>query len=279
VPAGGPTLLFSDEFNGSSIDTNKWTTGYWWDDGGCTNAGNNELEWYQPGNILVSNGTLKLQARKQTITGSDGKTYNYTSGMITSGRATWQDPAPDKFAFKYGYAEMRARVPKGKGLWPAFWLLSRDQDWPPEIDVMEIIGDQTNIQNMTVHFLNAQGVYGSHGGEWAGPDFSADWHTYAMDWQPNAIIWYVDGVERWRCTDKSHIPTETMYLLANLAVGGDWPGSPDASTVFPANFEIDYIRVWSAPPGSSGSTPTPTRQPLATPRRGPNDVFLPQVDK
>jgi beta-glucanase (GH16 family) len=246
--AAEPALLFDDEFDGPALDTHKWVPTYWWGSNGCTIATNGELEWYLPDEVSVSNGTLKLQASKRTVTGGDGKTYNYTSGVVTTGKACWQDAAPDKFTFQYGYVEMRAKAPKGRGLWPAFWLLSGDQDWPPEIDVLEILGHQPNIAYMTVHFEDAEGVHRSSGGQWTGPDFSAGWHTFGVDWQPTAIVWYVDGVERRRYTIRDHIPAEPMYLLLNLAVGGTWPGAPDASTVFPASYEVDYVRVWSSRP-------------------------------
>jgi beta-glucanase (GH16 family) len=275
----GRTLLFSDDFDGAAINTSKWTTCYWWNNNGCTISSNNELEWYQPYDVLVSNGTLKLQAEKRTVKGSDGKTYNYTSGVVTTGRATWQDAAPDKFAFKYGYAEIRAKVPKGKGLWPSFWMLSTDQDWPPEIDAFTTIGQTPNIANFALSYLSSDGTDSSGTSAWTGPDFSAGWHTFAVDWQPNAMVWYVDGVERWRFTDKTRIPAESMYLVLNLAVGGDWPGAPDGSTVFPSSLEVDYLKVWNVAPAGQ-LTPTPTPTPTRRRRTaGPNDVFIPMIVK
>ncbi len=254
VQAAEPTLMFADEFDGSTLDSSRWVPSYWWGDHGCTISTNGELEWYQPDNVQVSDGVLRLRAEKQTVTGAEGKTFDYTSGVVTTGKECWQDPKPDKFSFLYGYAEMRAKIPQGQGLWPAFWLLSCDQDWPPEIDVMEILGHQPNITHMTVHYPCDDGSAASNGRNWSGPDFSAGWHTFGVDWQPNAIVWYVDGLERGRHTDAAHIPTEPMYLLLNLAVGGAWPGAPDASTVFPAYFEIDYVHVWSSrPQGVAGS--------------------------
>ncbi len=110
-----------------------------------------------------------------------------------------------------------------------------------------------------------------------------------MDWQPSAIVWYVDGVEHYRYTNASHIPAENMYLLLNLAVGGDWPGTPNSSTVFPAVFEVDYARVWSSRPADGGvvptataiprvtATPTPTRR--LTPISRDHQVFVPLVSK
>jgi beta-glucanase (GH16 family) len=237
-------LLFNDEFEQETIDKSKWTTCYWWGNDGCTNAGNHELEWYRPENVLVDQGSLKLQARPQTIDASDENTYDYTSGMITSGRSSSETSLPPNFAFQYGYVEIRAKVPAGQGLWPAFWMLPATHQSKPEIDVMEILGDEPQTLHMYFHYLDKDGSADQDGTSWTGPDFSKDWHTFAVDWQPEAITWYVDGVERKRYDEITHVPAEPMYLLANLAVGGDWPGPPDRSTLFPSNYEIDYIRVW-----------------------------------
>jgi beta-glucanase (GH16 family) len=248
LQAAQPKLLFADEFDRPNLDTARWVPTYWWGDKGCTISTNGELEWYQPDDVQVSDGVLRLKAEKRPAVGAEGKIYEYTSGVVTTGKACWQDPTADKFTFQYGYAEIRARIPKGQGLWPAFWLLSADQEWPPEIDVMENLGHRPNVTYMTVHYPGADGKEASNGHKWSGPDFSAGWHTFGADWQPNAIIWYVDGVERGRYTDAAHIPAEPMYLLLNLAVGGTWPGAPDASTIFPAYYDIDYVRVWSSRP-------------------------------
>ena len=237
-------LLFSDDFDGSALDTNKWTTCYWWDDDGCTIISNNELEWYQPDDVLVSNGTLKLRAQERTIEAANGETYDYTSGMISSGRKTSDTSLPPGFSFQYGYAEIRAKIPAGQGLWPAFWLLPASHNSKPEIDVLEILGHEPNTIHMYFHYPIDEEESDSTGESWTGPDFSAGWHTFAVDWHPDAITWYVDGVERRRYSEITHIPATPMYLLANLAVGGDWPGEPDSSTPFPSYYEIDYMRVW-----------------------------------
>jgi len=119
-------LIFADEFDGSALDDSKWNPCYPWGDQGCTNSGNAEEEWYLPGEILVENGLLRLRARENAVSGSDGKSYPYTSGMVSS---------HDRFSTTYGYFEMRAKMPRGKGLWPAFWLLPDSREWPPEIDI------------------------------------------------------------------------------------------------------------------------------------------------
>lgn len=248
------TLIFNDEFTGSTLDTSRWTTCYWWGKQGCTIATNAELEWYQPDQVLVADGVLRLRAEPRTLEATNGKVYRYTSGVVTTGRASSNTTHPARFSFTYGYAEIRARIPTGRGLWPAFWLLPIDHNSRPEIDVMEIIGHEPQVVYLRFHYLDADGRRRDVGGKWAGPDFSEGWHTFAIDWQPTALIWYVDGVERWRYTDQSAIPAEPMYLLANLAVGGSWPGAPDDSTLFPSDYQIDYVRVWQTGERVRGST-------------------------
>jgi beta-glucanase (GH16 family) len=251
---------FGDEFNGVALDPTKWTSCYWWVNGGCTNSGNNELEWYTPGNVTESGGTLKLRAQQQTTLAPDGKTYSYTSGMISSGRSTSLLSTPPKFQFKYGYMEMRAKLPKGQGLWPAFWTLPSSQDWPPEIDVMEALGSRPS-DVLTGVFNKDAGGKTVHDATWVTglADYTADFHTFGVDWEPTSLTWYVDGVERFRVTDPAKIPSEAMYVLADLAVGGNWPGSPDSSTAFPSDFEIDWIRVWQqAAPAASILPDVPT---------------------
>ncbi|MEN3314727.1 MAG: hypothetical protein V7605_961 [Acidimicrobiaceae bacterium] len=255
--SGGANLVFSDEFDGSSLNAATWQTCSWWATTTCSIESNNEQELYTPNNVSVANGALKLQARRENAVAWNGKTYNYTSGMVsTGGRSGSVAPG---FTYKYGYAEARVDVPAGQGLWPAFWTLPSDYSWPPEIDAMEILGNQPNVTHMTYHYLDANGVEQGPGASWAGPDFSAGWHTFGVDWEPNAIVWYVDGVERNRFTDASAITAKPQYLLLNLAVGGTWPGSPDASTSFPSDYLVDYVRVWD----HFGTPATPTPPPAS----------------
>lgn len=240
-PGSGWSLVFSDEFNGTSLDTSKWHTCYWWatdwNQTGCSNEGNGELEWYQPGQVTVSNGLLNLKAEKRSVKAG----FPYISGMVSS---------HDKFDYTYGYAEARVKVPKGKGLWPAFWM-EPIRHWPPEIDMMEILGHDPSTVYMTLHWGSNSATHKSQTGSWRGPDFSAGFHTFAVDWRPGLAVWYVDGVERFRMT--SNVAAEPMHLILNLAVGGHWPGSPDSTTVFPAVYQVDYVRVWK----QTGTQPTP----------------------
>lgn len=244
VPDSTRALLFGDEFDGTSLNVSKWSTCYFWDNRGCTNPGNGELQWYVPEQVSVSDGLLRLQARRQSVLASDGRAYDYTSGMVSTGGNDWYG-TPPQFTFRYGYAEIRAKVPAGKGLWPAFWMLPADRSWPPEIDVMEFWGENPTRTSMAVAWMNADGTYAQSWSDYIGPDFSAGWHTFGVDWQPGAITWYVDGQVRKVFTDATKIPSKPMYLLANLAVDGK-SGGPDATTLLPSSYEIDYIRVWNA---------------------------------
>jgi beta-glucanase (GH16 family) len=227
----GWKLTFSDEFDGQSLDTNKWNPA---DPYGAER--NHELQAYVADAFEVKDGILRIKAEKREAF-YGGKQREFTSGMMTT---------LGKFSQEYGRFEIRCRVPKGKGMWPAFWLLPEPRAWPPEIDVLEILGHEPDKIHMTHHFRNAEMKHKSHGGSWRGPDFSAGFHEFAVEWSPKAIVWFVDGVERFRSEDS--IPRGKMYLLVNLAVGGEWPGAPDEDTRFPAALEVDYVRAYDKLP-------------------------------
>jgi beta-glucanase (GH16 family) len=229
-------MTFSDEFNGASLDRNVWRTAYGWGD----RTNNDELEWYVDNANEVSGGTLKLIAKEESAVPG----FPYTSGLISGDRSLVQ---------MYGYFEARMKLPRGRGLWPAFWLLPSPFTWPPEIDVMENLGDDTTTVYLTNHwsanYPNPGLPWGgSEGGIYQGPDYASDFHTYGVEWNAETIIWYLDGVER--CRTSNYVPIAGhgftgFYMIANLAVGGSWPGPPDDNTVFPALLEIDYIRAFA----------------------------------
>ncbi len=224
-PPCGWRQTFGEEFNGRAVDTTKWNTTFPW--GRRTTPSNNELQWYVDNAFEFTGNTVRIRADKKTV-----NDYKYTSGML----ASW-----NKFSQTYGYFEMRAKLPKGKGYWPAFWLLPASGKWPPEVDIMEALGHMPTKVYMTSH-ASINGVMKQVGGNYIGPDFSKGFHTFGVHWQPNLLVYYIDGVERFRT--QTNVPNEPMYLIANLAVGGKWPGNPDSSTVFPNHLEIDYIRVY-----------------------------------
>ena len=220
----GWELVFRDEFDGERLDPGKWVDRYWH---GRTHS-NNELQYYAPDGYEVAHGRLRLKAERRAMGG-----MSYTSGMISS---------LGHFAQEYGLFEIRARFPRGKGMWPAFWLLPVTKRWPPEIDVLEILGHEPEKVYFSTHWRDEKRVHRHQTGSFRGPDFAADFHIFAAEWTPKEVIWYVDGVERHRSS--RGVPSEPMYLIANLAVGGDWPGNPDATTPFPGFMDIDYIRVY-----------------------------------
>lgn len=218
-------LSFEDHFAGDALDRMTWHTEFPW---GRDRSSVGELQYYGDDAFRVADSILTIEARE----GSVGQ-WRYTSGLISSYL---------RFAQTYGRFEMRCRVPWGAGLWPAFWLLPVSTDWPPEIDVMEVIGSATQEVSLTYHARGPQGEDVAHGFGWRGPDFAAAFHTFALEWVPDRLVWFVDGIERARWQGQT--PREPMYLLLNLAVGGDWPGAPNTETRFPARFDIDYVRAW-----------------------------------
>jgi beta-glucanase (GH16 family) len=218
-PAGtGWHLALDATFDGTSLDRSLWSTCYDW---GCTNAGNDELEWYEPGRVQVQGGTVNLRALD--VAGG-GKPY--TSGMIQSAH---------HFTFRYVYAEIDARVPTGPGLWSAFWMLPTSERPTPEIDIVEVYGTDPNAAVMTLHASDG-GVVAQ---TFDGPDFAKGFHRFAVDWEPHSISWYVDGVQRQRVQASVNTPE---YLLADLAINGTTP--PTAETSFPAAMSIRSIKVW-----------------------------------
>lgn len=277
-------LVFGDEFDGSSLDSSKWITCYdrYYNSefDGCTNSGNNELQWYTDDQVGVANGYARLTAKPQSTQGRNWitnalTTYPYVSGMISTGKNPGS--STPKFSATYGYYEARIRMPAGQGIWPAFWLITDDNSWPPEIDIMELLGHEPTKMYMTYHWGADYTQHQYSTTSYSGSNFSADWHTFAVHWKPGAADWYVDNVLR-RTVTSSNISTKSMEIIINLAVGGNWPGSPNGSTVFPAYMDIDYVRAYQevdqsveepAPvpesSGSSASQPTTSATADTTP--------------
>ncbi|MGU3537531.1 family 16 glycosylhydrolase [Methylobacterium sp. A54F] len=200
-----------------------------------------------PNPFSVADGVLTIRAAPaDPALGASLGGQAYTSGLIN----TFHD-----FSQTYGYFEMRAELPAGQGIWPAFWLLPTDGSWPPEIDVMEVLGDAPGTLYTTVHSEASgavafpDGRYQSQGITQVG-DTSDGFHTYGVDWQPDSLTWYFDGREVYRTATPADLDGP-MYMIANLAVGGTWPGSPDATTPFPAEMRIDYLRAYRAVTGDA----------------------------
>ncbi len=241
LTVGSWDLVLDEGFTDEDLDEERWTTCHWWNDAGCTIATNDELEWYLPDNVAVFDGLLTLSARREATEGADGRRYPFSSGMVSTGPAVYRGAAG--FAFTYGYVEMRARVPSGDGLWPSLWMLPTNFEAKPAIDIMQVLGKDPTTLRVHVHTVDSTGAVKSRGATSTGLDLAADWHVYGLWWTDDAIVWYLDGAEVWRF-EGADVPNEPMYLVANLAVGGDYAGPPDSATVFPAFYQIDFIRIW-----------------------------------
>lgn len=211
---------------------------------GIPGWGNAEWQYYKRENAYVENGVLVIEARKEQVSDQYG-TYNYTSArMKTQG----------KFNVKFGRIEFRAKLPYGKGIWPALWMLGENitqVGWPTcgEIDVMEYLGHETNKVYGTIHGPGYSGASGK-GGSYTLPsgDFTQDFHIFAVEWDPIGIKWYVDNVKFFQIT-RVEVPgdwvfDQPFFIIMNVAVGGYWPGYPDETTTFPQKMYVDYIKVY-----------------------------------
>ncbi len=215
-------LVWKDEFNGTQVDHEKWR---------IENAAlkkNNEQQYYTPEDVYVERGQLVLRSRKIRKGGRP-----YTSGLVETRY---------RFAQAFGRFEIRAQLPSGQGIWPAIWMLPEDGSWPPEIDIVELLGHEPRTVHMTHHWGAWPKVKRDHG-TFKGPDFSKGFHTFTAEWSPDRMDWFIDGVKKHSST--YHIPQKPFYLILNTAVGGDWPGNPDESTVFPQYHRIDYVRIYA----------------------------------
>ena len=248
TPAGNKGLVFSDDFNGLGLDASKWSTCYDWrlpSETGCTNEGNLEQEWYTKDEVTAGNGVLILTAQKQSIdvaVRGQVKTYQYQSGMINTGAGSTGGAV--HWTGTYGYYEARIKFGKGQGVWPAFWLLPADKQWPPEIDVMEFLGGKPNEVLQTVHWQQ-DGKPAESSKIVSGQDYSNGWHTYGVDWEPGRIDWYIDGVKTNSYTGPN-VPGQPMEIILDLAIGGILPKNADASTSFPQQMQVDYVHVYQS---------------------------------
>ena len=242
-------LVWSDEFDGTRLDYTKWAV-----EENAHGGGNGEEQFFvdRPENVRVENGNLVLEARKEQFE-SSGQLRQYTSGRIrTKHRADW----------KYGRIEVRAKLPTGRGLWPAIWMLPTQEHYggwaaSGEIDIMELIGHEPNTVHGTLHY-GSKWPHNVHTGKpfvLSSGTFADDFHVFALEWEQGAIRWSVDGAlyqtqTEWR-TDGGPFPApfdQPFYLILNVSVGGQWPGPPDAKTVFPQRMLVDYIRVYQRSP-------------------------------
>jgi beta-glucanase (GH16 family) len=284
----GWKLVWSDEFEGHEIDRRKWDfdlgNGFYdyrahaWVPG----WGNEELQYYtaEPANASVKDSVLTIRAIKESLHGC-----GYTSARLKTRR---RDGTP-LFNKCYGRFEIRARVPWGKGLWPALWMLPQDDrygGWAAsgEIDLMEIVGEKPHEVLNSIHFgspgLAARSLI-THVHPLPGGSLVSDWHVYAIEWEPGEIRFFVDDVHTctrdhwWSCSllrdgdgviarraaDLNPWPApfdQPFYLVMNIAVGGNFPGLPNDETKFPAELAVDYVRVYDKVGGYGPAKPRGT---------------------
>ena len=234
-------LVWSDEFDGTELDTSKWECQIGNGSGGW---GNNEKEYYRAENAVVEDGFLTIAAKEESYNG-----YDYTSARIrTMNKGDW----------KYGKFEMRAKLPQGQGIWPAFWMMPTDNvygGWAAsgEIDIMEYLGHDTNTVYGTIHYGGSWPNNASSGTYYSISEggFNDDFHVYTLIWEEGQIQWLVDGevyqTQTSWYTSGHTFPApfdQRFHIILNEAVGGNWPGYPDTTTQFPQNFIIDYVRVY-----------------------------------
>ena len=233
-------LAWSDEFNGTSLNEDFWN----YEIGNNNGWGNNELQYYKKENTTVKDGYLIIQAKNESA----------GNQIYTSSRLTTQN----KYNFKYGRVDIRAALPKGQGIWPALWMLGKNFNtvgWPKcgEIDIMEMVGGSSGVGSDnttygTVHWDNA-GQYAQYGGntKLTSGIFNDEFHVFSIVWDSKKIVWYLDD-KQFHVIDTTPAGLsefqEEYFLLVNLAVGGNWPGKPDGTTVLPQHLVVDYIRVF-----------------------------------
>lgn len=237
----GKQLVWNQEFDEDELDENVWTHEI---GNGPSGWGNNELQYYRKENTQIIDGNLVIQAREENFGG-----FRYTSSRIIT---------ENKFEFTYGRVDVRAVVPGDQGIWPAFWMLGaniREVSWPRcgEIDILEQVGHTPNINHGTIHYSNSAGnrilntdTYKLLGNQ----KFSDQFHVFSLEWDEEKIRFYVND-NLYHTIFKNNLAQadpypfdEPFFFIANVAVGGNWPGSPDGTTSFPKNLIIDYIRVF-----------------------------------
>ncbi len=240
-------LVWADEFDGDTLNMEKWEymtgTG---SEYGLDGWGNNELQYYQEENVKVADGVMTISAKRENVASSQ-----FTSGRIrTINMGDWT----------YGRFEFRAKMPVGQGLWAAIWMLPTDSDYggwasSGEIDIMEYLGHDTTTVHGTIHYGGQwpDNQYRGKDYETADTAFHRDFHTFALEWEEGKLRWYVDGelfqslgTGMWYSSSAPYPApfNKRFHLLINLAVGGNWPGNPDGSTVFPQDLVVDYVRVY-----------------------------------
>nr|WP_233518112.1 glycoside hydrolase family 16 protein [Streptomyces corynorhini] len=264
TPAAAAAVTFSDDFDGpagAAVDGSKWQL-----ETGDNGGNNRERQYYTSGNsnaALDGQGNLVITARKENPNNYQcwyGR-CEYTSARLNTA---------GKFTSTYGHVEARMKLPRGQGMWPAFWMLGDDigsVGWPNsgEIDIMENVGFEPGTVHGTLHGPGYSGGAGIGAGYTlpGGQAFADAFHTFSVDWAPDSVTWSVDGNVYQRRTPadlggRNWVFNKPFFMILNFAVGGEWPGNPDGSSTFPQQLVVDYVRVTTSDSGSGGSGGTIT---------------------
>ncbi|MEP6673034.1 MAG: glycoside hydrolase family 16 protein [Chthoniobacter sp.] len=270
APPAGWQLVFSDEFEGQALDVSKWNTTM---DFPGTHGPRYHNEYYLSytldEDVILSDGRLHLRTEHKVVSGSEPMgLFDYSQGLVTT---------HDKFTFTYGYVEIRAKYPGGKGLWPCFWLMPQDENsWPPEFDIAEYYGGQHKMHHGLAYGTMRETLWDSSGD--TETDFVNDWHTIGLEWTAGRAVWYVDGVAR-KTVTADYVPKVPMYVLLSNSISSRLgpSGEPDEKTVFPNDFQIDYIRIYQTPPPTQlvKAEPPPAPKPQASEAAKPIIAILP----
>ncbi len=214
----GWSLVWSDDFDAPMLNIEYWT------EIDRRDNYNEELQYYSPANSSIKNGFLTLTAKDEEMGGR-----HYTSGMVET---------QNKFELLYGRVEARISLPVCQGTFPAFWMISGSGSY--ELDILEMVGNEPGTIYGVCHYLEQIGCKAYGFTSVADPEA---FHVYAIEWDKDEVRWYVDDVEFF--STRSNVPDDPMYIILTLAVGGEWPGSPDSTSHFPVSMQVDYVRIYS----------------------------------
>jgi beta-glucanase (GH16 family) len=238
-PPPGYALAMEDRFDGRRLNLDLWSTslkvfGRW----GDRYHNDSYLNYLSDEDVLLENGLLRLRAEHRSVEGDNPPgVYDYSAGMVST---------HDRFSFRYGYIEIRAKFPGGKGAWPCFWLMPQGHHWPPEFDIAEYYAGR-RLMHLGLCYGDFPEINWDSGGN-DDVDFEGKWNTYGLLWTEGRALWIQNGVVK-REVVGPYVPSIPMYVILSNGVSSRIgpSGEPDAATVFPNFFEVDYVRVWTRP--------------------------------
>jgi len=257
-------VVFSEEFNGNDYDHTKLTSCFDWNFGQCTSSFNHGKETYKPEQVRVSDGTAKLVAEPLSPPQPEEACYEgnctYKAGLLSTARPRADNGSQYLFPFTYGYVETRIKYPAVPGFFTAFWMLPTDPnfEYRSEIDIAEILGGYPENIYQTYHYDNRNQSHHvndelKNNGACPMSDYSKDWATFGVDWQPDHIAWYINGVKCGEFTDAARIEDGPMQIILNTMIDNDWerdwakfdaPRAVLADQALVNKLEVDYIRVY-----------------------------------